>query len=417
MKSSYHISVLTQGRNGHTLHHRGVFSRCGNFVVFDGRNEDTKIGENGVIGIVNVHTGVEELIYQCPNQSKFGPGVGAASFCPTKDEVIFIHGLADANEQKPYAINRRTGFGVSLDNPMQAFAYDARDIVAPYTPGSLRGGTHAHAWSNDGKLISFTYNDALVEPNLRTIGVLIPQKREIKVNSHSGNVCGSYYAALLAEVVENPRAGSDEICKAFDECWLETPVFDGNYQLAFQGNVLNTQGQLITEVFCVEVSPEKILADPNSVGKWGERPSVPKGIQARRITFSDKGLSNTRHWLRSSKDGKHIYALAKDDNDINQIITVELSTGKTNFLTQSQQSIDYSFNLSPSGNQISYIAGNQVWLYDLPQQKAIAISQPSLYQQAVGAPSFSPKGDFVVFNAYLVGADQKSYLQILKIEL
>ena len=41
---------------------------------------------------------------------------------------------------------------------------DARDVTAPFTPGALRGGTHAHAWSGDGKWISFTYQDAALIP-------------------------------------------------------------------------------------------------------------------------------------------------------------------------------------------------------------------------------------------------------------
>ncbi len=30
-------------------------------------------------------------------------------------------------------------------------------------PGALRGGTHRHEWSGDGKWIGFTYNDAILK--------------------------------------------------------------------------------------------------------------------------------------------------------------------------------------------------------------------------------------------------------------
>lgn len=410
---SYKTEMLTTSPQGHTIHHNGAFSHDGQWIVFDGRNDDTKIGETATIGIVNLETGEEKIIYTTQNQTVFGPGVGAVSFSPKENKVIFIHGLPDANEEKPYAMSRRTGVGIDINFPEKPFFYDARDVSFPYTPGSLRGGTHSHCWSGDGELISFTYNDELVDPDLRVVGVMIPQ--EVHVDARAGNNNGTMYSAIVTDVVRNPTPGSDEINKAFDECWINGYTNSKgeyiNHAVAFQGNVVNRDGKQITEVFVVDITLEKILDDKNAVGKEGERPQVPKGIKQRRITFSEKGLSDTRHWLRASADGKYIYALAKDENDRNQLVQVEINSGKMEYISQNEHSIDYSFNLSPDGKQIAYIAQNNVYLFDLKDRKARKISSET--GKMVGAPVFSPKNDIIIFNQYI----NNDYLQIRKIHL
>lgn len=65
---------------------------------------------------------------------------------------------------------------------------DARNITPPFTPGALRGGSHVHTFSGDGKWIAFTYEDHVLavldalnvqeqpthEHNSRQIGVSVP---------------------------------------------------------------------------------------------------------------------------------------------------------------------------------------------------------------------------------------------------
>src|SRR5690554_2219856 len=95
---------LTQASQGHTIHHTQVFSPDGQWVVYDTRNDDTKIGSTGRIEMVNVLTGEVRLLYAVPHQNAYGPGVGAATFSPTEDRVIFIHGIRNANQTRPYGI-------------------------------------------------------------------------------------------------------------------------------------------------------------------------------------------------------------------------------------------------------------------------------------------------------------------------
>lgn len=414
--------LFTRSHRGHTLHHNGVFSPDGQWVVFDGRNDDTKIGETADIGLVNVTTAEEILIYSTENSSVFGPGVGAASFSPTDDFVIFIHGLPDANQEKPYGMSRRTGVGIDIRRPFEPVMMDARDMTPPYTPGSLRGGTHSHMWSGDGEMLSFTYNDELVDPDLRVVGVMVPYTPGVKVDSAPGNNSGKYYSAVVTKVVREPAPGSDEISKAFDECWVGSSGYTNArgekipYAIAFQGNTIGANGQVITEVFVVDIDPQRVVADAEAVGEPGTRPHVPQGMQQRRITFSEKGLSDTRHWLRSSPDGRYIYALAKDENNLDQIIQITVSTGEIFYLTHNRFSIDFAFNVSHDGKRICYVGQNQVHILDIEKEESVVMSRGT-GGKIVGAPSFSPKDDLIIYNQYIKNEKGEDFLQIRKINL
>ncbi|MBD1433402.1 DUF3748 domain-containing protein [Sphingobacterium sp. DN00404] len=408
---------MTVSQKGHTLHHNGVFSPDGKWIVFDGRNDDTKIGETATIGMVNVETGEERIVYQTTNQTMYGPGVGAASFSPVRDRIVFIHGLPNADQEKPYDITRRTGVAVDLEKPMTPVFLDARDIAVPYTPGSLRGGTHSHCWSGDGNMLSFTYNDEMVDPQLRVVGVMVPHEKKIDVDVVVGNNHGEMYAAIVSDVVAEPILGTDQINKAFDECWIGRKGYltsEGQhvpYAIAFQGNVLDEHGVTVTEIFIVDIDIEKITADTSAVGKVGERPKVPQGIRQRRLTYG-ADLSDRRHWLRSSHDGKYIYALAKDEKGNNQIVRCDVNTGELSFVTNNPFSITSPFNLCKESNKITFVAENNVFVYDMDRDENLRLTRNDLNDtRVIGIPSFSPDGEFVVYNQYeRVGSEE--YLQI-----
>src|SRR5690606_15294525 len=117
------------------------------WVVYDSRNGDTHIGITSTIAMVNIEAKQIKRLYTTPNQTEFGPGVGAATFNPVQDRVLFIHGLTNCTKDQPYGFTRRTGVSIAIDNPDVPIFVDARDVKPPYTPGALRGGTHAHCWS------------------------------------------------------------------------------------------------------------------------------------------------------------------------------------------------------------------------------------------------------------------------------
>src|SRR5690554_1493053 len=104
---------LTFDNKGHTIHNTQVFSPDDQWIVYDTRNADTLIGSTACIELVNVETQEIKTLYRTENHSQYGPGVGAATFSPVDDRVIFIHGIRNAGENNPYGITRRTG--VSID--------------------------------------------------------------------------------------------------------------------------------------------------------------------------------------------------------------------------------------------------------------------------------------------------------------
>lgn len=417
------VTQLTHSASGHTIHHNGVFSKDGKWIVFDGRNDDTKIGETSTIGLLNINTKEEKIIYKTTNPTLYGPGVGAASFSPSANRVIFIHGLPNANKEKPYGFTRRTGVAIDIDHPFQPIDMDARDITYPYTPGSLRGGTHSHGWSPDGKLLSFTYNDELVDADARTVGVMFNSGKPVLVDSAAGNNNGEMYAAIVADVTIHPKPGSDEISKAFDECWVGSHGYTNSngkhisYAIAFQGNTVNKDDKTVTEIFITDIDTAAILRDSSATGKQGERPPVPNGITQRRISVTEKGLSSVRHWLRSSKDGKLIYALAKDSNDITQLISCDVNSGTITYLTHNSFSVDYPFNLNSTGDEIAFIGNNNVYVLNLKNNKTQQLTAyKSSDSRVVGAPSFSPDGKMIVFNQYKKDSVGE-FLQIMCIKL
>jgi hypothetical protein len=65
---------LTFGSQGHFLNHRQAFSPNDEWLAFEGLKEDSKMGENDLIGLVNIQSGQILEVYRVPNQKGFGPG-------------------------------------------------------------------------------------------------------------------------------------------------------------------------------------------------------------------------------------------------------------------------------------------------------------------------------------------------------
>src|SRR5690606_33889734 len=218
---------------------------------------------------------------------------------------------------------------------------------------------------------------------------------------------GEMYAAIVAEVVPEPKWSSDEISKAFDECWVGR-----KHTIAFQGHTRNEKGETITEIYLVDIDEDAVKADTNAVGWEGKRPHVPQGIQQRRLSHTAKGLSDLRHWLRSSADGKYIYALAKDEQKRNQIVQCNTETGAFNYISTFDFSVDSPINISYKGDKITFIADNNVYLFDIASGEVIPLTN---YQEndlpLVGAPVFSRKDDRIAFNQF-VDSDNRENVQI-----
>lgn len=425
----FHEIQLTQSSQGHTLHNTQVFSRNGQWIVYDTRNDDTQIGSTGTIEMVNVRTGEIRTLYRTDSQTAYGPGVGAATFSPVNDRVLFIHGIRNADINRPYGVSRRTGVAVDIDRPGHPVFMDARNITPPFTPGALRGGTHAHSWSGDGQWISFTYNDYVMEQlakttpgvqDLRTVGIMVPGTVKVPFDGSLENNSGVCFSVVVTDVTENPEPGSDAIDKAFDECWIGKSGYqksDGTHQrraIAFQGNVRNAQGEIVTEIFVVDL-PDEAPTEANGQpleGTTVSRPGVPKGVAQRRITYSARGVEGPRHWLRTTPNGGLICYLAKDQKGIVQLFGVSPNGGTPRAITHNKFPVQGPFNIDPSGNWIAYPADNSVFITEITQGTTYRITERfDEAEKPVGAPNWSPDGHMLVYNRY-TGKKNGRFLQI-----
>jgi hypothetical protein len=420
---------LTTDAAGHCLNSTQCFSSDDQWIVFDGRNDDTKIASTPTISIVNTISGEIRQVYQTSNQTGYGPGVGAATFSPAANRVLFIHGIRNASAEYPYSMTRRTGVAVGIDVPQTPVFMDARNILFPFTNGALRGGTHAHTWTGDGQWISFTYNDYLLEQagktndtikDLRTIGIMIPGKVIVPANGFENNN-GEMFSLLVATVTATPVKGSNEIEKAFDETWIGSNGYrkpDGCWQrraIAYQGNLRDENGNLKTEIFVVDI-PDDILRDAESMVYHAtpELPlPIPPGLVHQRISYTEKGVSDSpRHWLRSDPDGSLIAFLSEDEKGFVQLFCISPNGGEPEQLTRFTFSIQGPFNFSPDGRFIAYVADNSVFLTDIFTLQSSRITERSGDEsKPVGAVNWSYDGAMLCYNRY-VEVNGERYLQI-----
>lgn len=417
MEKKFQLIQITNGDEGHCLYNTQCFSPNDQWIVFDSRNDDSEISKTGSVNMVNTQTFEISELYRTQNQSLFGPGVGGVSFSPTSDHVLFIHGIRNSNQNNPYGFTRRTGVAIDIEHPFRPIFMDARNIEPPFTPGALRGGTHAHTWSGDGQWISFTYNDYIMEQlgkadssvkDLRTIGVMVPGHAvNVPFDSAGENNSGVMFSVVVANVIENPLPETDEINKAFDEGWIGIKGYqrrDGSWQkraIAFQGNVKKSDGTYKTEIFVLDLPDDLTKVNPGFLleGTICSRPNVPEGIIQRRVTHSLNGVMGPRQWLRTTADGKMIGFLSKDNKGIIQAFTVSPNGGEIRQITFNDQSVQGPFNFSPDGESLAYIAGNSVFSTELKTGRSTQIT-PSYPEdeKPVGAVIWSNSGNMMAFN-------------------
>jgi len=429
---------LTSDPSGHFLNQRQAFSPDDKLLVFDNRNDDSKIGENASIQVVDVETQEVKTIYQLENQTVFGPGTGAVSFHPSRNEVVFIHGLMNASQEQPYGFTARVAKQVSLDESNKSEAMEARDVQVPFTKGALRGGSHAYSYSSDGRFVSFTYNDQVLESeskvnpsikDLRTVGAFILGER-VAINGKvdDENFDGTSFAVLLAEVTADPKPGSDQVDKAYEECWVGNSGYtklDGtrqNQALVFLGDVVSDTGEKVTEVFIADISSSiSELISSVDGGSLTSLPTIPVGVKQRRLTFTADqkfpGVQGPRQWLRSSPDGDSIYFYQKDDAGIVQIYTVSPNGGEIKAITKNTFSPDTSFSLSSDGKYLAYGAKEAIYITGVSD---------GITQQVLAAPdnsntnlsniNWSNTGHILAYNRK-VDLAGRSFFQIFTINL
>lgn len=389
---------VTRGPGGRILTNIGVWSPDGQWIVYDTRSDATgERFDSRRIEMVNVRSGEVRVLYE----SHHGAHCGVATFHPHQSRVVFILGPENPTPDWSYNACHRHGVIVDTTKPGVAVNLDARDLVPPFTPGALRGGSHVHVWDPAGERVSFTYEDHVLAPcglNQRNIGVSVPNRLVIVPKSPLRNHDGSYFTVLVTRTTATPRPGSDEIKKAFEEGWVSRRA------LAFQGHVVTGKGATISEVFIASLPDD--LTQPGDgplAGTETKMPSPPRGVTQRRLTFTaDRkypGIQGPRHWLRSSPDGSRIAFLMKDDAGIAQLWTVSPDGGSPTQLTHNPWPVASAFTWSPDGRRIAHVMDNSMCVTDAGTGVTTRLTPRS---EDAGAPRpeacvFSPDGTRIAF--------------------
>jgi uncharacterized protein (TIGR01244 family) len=259
---------------------------------------------------------------------------------------------------------------------------DARDTEAPYTPGTLRGGTHRHEFSGDGNWVGFTYNDAVVAAyglsidqnlNLRTIGVThLGQPLRTPASSQFPNQAAGF-SALVVVVVPNPQPGSDEISHAAGDSWVGRHGYlreDGTRQLAraFIGTTRDRAGQEVDELYIVDIPSDITQPGPLGPLEGTDRsyPMPPAGAVQRRLTHTaSRHYPGCQGIVRTSHDGKQIAFLMHDNRGDWQVFLISPLGGKPRQATFLQGGVEPGIRWHPSGNSIVAVAGTRIVITDV----------------------------------------------------
>ncbi len=444
---------ITHGPGGRILTNTGVWSPDSEWIVYDTRSDpEGAVFDGSSIEMVNIHSGEVKVLYRSTN----GAHCGVVTFNPVRSRIVFIQGPEHPTPVWGYCAFHRRGVMVDIadadtesgwyaresissplvpkgerdavppeggtPNHLQATLHnlDARDLTPPFTAGALRGGTHVHVWDAAGEWVSFTYEDAVLaryqesaadhDLNLRNVGVSVPFGSVRVPKDNPRNHDGEYFTVLVTHTTAQPQPGSDEIKKAFEEAWVGTNGYvrtDGTRQrraLAFQGQVVTSRGETISEVFLVDL-PEDVTVPGKGplAGTETRMPYPPKGTQQRRLTHTaDRnfpGLQGPRHWLRSSPDGSQIAFLMKDDNGVVQLWTISPNGGEPVPVTHNPWSIASAFTWSPNGRWLAHVMDQSVCLTEIATGQTIRLT---LRQDEANAPRpeacvFSPDGTKIAY--------------------
>ena len=340
---------VTRAEHGHVLHHSGVWSPDSRWIVYDTRSDAAGDAfDSAEIQAVNATTREVKTLFAASNGAK----CGMASFNPVphKREIVFTLGPENPTGAWTYAPHRRRGAladcskalkfkphggtkgGVSetddksKDNSIRTL--DARDLLpdadGAFTPGALRGGTAAHAFSPDGLLVSAAYEDAVllrnaelpayadknVERNFRSVAIVAMDGKggvEVDTSEHPRNHSGEGFAVVATRHIGDGGAGADAdadaakkhlVARAGDECWVGRR---GYRRSAASGG--GWQGRALT--FLAEVD-----TDPN--GGDDDDDDAARSLRgSKKNSAGKKGTQKPKSFAKA-KGGKHLELFVLD---------------------------------------------------------------------------------------------------------
>lgn len=427
---------ITTAPHGHVLTNVGVWSPDSRWIVYDTRSTaDGGVFDGSRIERVDVETGRVEVLYE----SRQGACCGVVTCSPIDDRVVFIVGPERPTPEWSYGPARRQGMVVHAGRPGVAEPLDARDLVPPFTPGALRGGSHVHVFSPDATAVSFTYEDAVLEAaegrgaerSLRGVGVSVCGRPVAVPRSHPRNHHGSAFSVLVTRLRDDPQPGSDEISRGCEEGWIGSRGYrraDGSWQrwaLAVQGTVRSAAGAEVAEVFAVDLPDDlqglaALTAEPIA-GTPSTRPVPPRGVGQRRLTFTadrrHPGIAGPRHWLRSSPDGERIAFLMRDDAGVAHLFTVSPRGGDIAQLTRGP-GVASAFTWMPDGGSIACVIDGRVGLVAADSGRFRPLTEPVSGDPAVRPEACvcSPDGRRVAFVRRLPGPDGRPHNQVCVVD-
>lgn len=426
---------LTKDPVGHILTNINVFSPDSQWIVYDERSDrEGSLFDSVNIKRVNINNYNIETLYTASNNAN----VGVVTYDQTKERVVFIHGPENPTAEWKYGGAKREGAIVETANPGIVINLDARDLIAPFTVGALRGGSHVHVYDASGEWLSFTYQDYVLEQlgsegnhdlDQRNIGVSIPNKIVTVNKDHHRNRSGTTFTVLVTTTNNNPKPGSDEINKAYEEGWIGKKGYikeDGSHQrhaLAFLGDVISLNGEKLTEIFIVDLPDDMTQAPLNGKleGTATTRPLPPKGTIQKRLTFTAErkypGIQGPRFWVRSSPSGDKLAFLMKDDNGIVQIYTISPNGGNINQVTKNLFSIASAFSWSQDGKLIAYAGDNSIYVTDVETGVTTSVAPKDSERPVLPlAVVFSPDNKKIAYQREVKDGD-KIFNQIFITEL
>lgn len=429
---------ITFAPHGHVLTNTAVWSPDSRRIVYDIRPDiEGSVFEGDRIETVDVPSGEVAVLYQ----SQFNSNCGVATYHPSLDRVVFIQGPEHPTADWTYGASRRQGVMVDAVRPEVATALDARDMTPPFTHGALRGGSHVHVFSGDGALVSFTYEDEVLsqfetpgddhDVNQRNVGVSLIGRPVRTDPQHRRNQDGSAFSVLVTRTTANPKPGSDQYSRAYEDGWVGRAGYrraDGRtqrYAIAFLGDVIAENGQKLTEVFVADLPEDLTEAGERPLAGTPSRlPYPPAGTTTRRLTrTADRrysGVQGVRHWVRSSPDGSRLAFLMKNDTGVSQIWTVSPQGGEPTQVTHNAYDIGSAFTWSADGRSIAYVMDRSVCITDVSSADTRRLTPRAA--DAADSPLplacvFSPDSSKIAYLRNVRHSDGERYNQIFVVSV
>ena len=420
---------LTNTASGHTIANRDCWTADGRNLLFDLRDDETRFDSPSIMRVridpLNLSRPDCEPVYTSVDASPCGVPI-----CSCVDNrVVFIHADQPRDDDWHYCAWHRRGVLMHLNQPDTAQTLDARDIVPPFTPGALRGGTHLHTFNHDATAIVSTYEDhvlatsknKLAQTNRRGIAVHFLSTPVTVPKIHPRNHDGTSFTTFVSQLTDNPIADSDEISVATGEAWLAGSC----NRIAMQGTVVDRHGKPGVEIFLITL-PDRlsdlcIAGNHPLPGTPTTRPGVPASVTQRRLTFTcDRplpGITGPRHWAVGSPDGSRIGFYMRDDQGTVQFWTVSPDSGEMVQVTRNAPEPTSPFTWHPDGSQVTYIADGSVMMVDSRNGSFQRLTQ----RMPIGdgpthhACVFSPAGSSIAYMQpidFLVEGQSKRFNQI-----